>query len=60
MPKGVVENNGELGGRQLKKHQKLHDTASTKQNGRAIQSLTERIKKRNNQEKPSWDHSKPW
>lgn len=41
MPKGVVQNNGEFGRKQLKECQKLYDTAGTKQNGRAIRSLTE-------------------
>lgn len=56
MHKDIVENNGELGRKHLKECQKLHDTAKYQ----AIQNLTERNKKRNNQEKPSWDDSKLW
>lgn len=38
----------------------LHDTTSNKQNGGTFASLTERTWERNNQEKPSWEHSQPW
>ena len=58
MPKEIVENNEELGN-QVRGDQQFHETSSNTQNGTPILSLTERIRERDSQEGPSWNHTHP-